>query len=127
QMKTPLEIVFFHEVGHYVAQQLNYKIFHTGEVHQIIIERVFPNGTEDYMGQTISKIPDGESPETPLKNLPEKIAEMIYGCYFQSLFLKEDLDKCFDYKNPTCRGSRDVSYLSSELASFGINAAVRDE
>jgi hypothetical protein len=120
-LKTSLEIVFFHEIGHFISHQLNYKHFGIGEVDKIILIEKRPHGVVEYEGQTISKVPNGKTNLEPILNLPEKIAELIYGCYFQSIFLNKELDICFDYRNKSARGYRDSQNLIGGLSQFNID------
>ncbi|SRX75010.1 hypothetical protein [Aequorivita antarctica] len=124
-MKTNLEIVFFHEVGHLVAQQLNSKLFGTGEVEEILLIEYNISGVQNFLGKTISKVPQGKSQNTPLINLPEKIAELIYGCYFQSLYLNQELNKCFDCYNQFVKGKQDCDDLVAALTMFKVPIETR--
>lgn len=117
-MNNNLEIVFFHELGHYIANHLIYKNFGIGQIDRIILIRKYTHEV-DFEGQTQFKIPEGESSNKPLENLPEKLASLIYGCYFQSLYTSQNLDLCF---NPMkhCKGSNDYSDFGKSLKRFEI-------
>lgn len=124
-MKTNLEIVFFHEIGHYIAHQLVFKHFGIGEIDKIVLIEKRADGFINYEGQTIPKIPHGKSKSTPLINLPENIAELVYGCYFQSIFLNQKFEVCFDYKNKSAKGYKDYHDVISGLILFKIDGEKR--
>lgn len=116
-----LHIVFIHEVGHYIAHSLNFELYGLGEIDSIkLIEHLRENKTL-YKGKTIPKIPENISKNIKCIHLTEKIAELIYGCYFQSLFTKRPLTECFDCLNPSAKGFHDALDLNGGLAQFGIS------
>ncbi|TJY35889.1 hypothetical protein [Pontimicrobium aquaticum] len=116
-----LEIVFFHELGHYIAHELNYELYGIGKVESIdFIEYQLPNGLQ-YQGKTIPLVSDGDNRDKELTNLPEKIAELVYGCYFQTLYTKLPFKSCFDFHNDQSKGYIDAKCLVGALMQFRIN------
>ncbi len=119
--KKNLHRVFIHELGHYVAHELNYELYGFGEIGAIeFVEHNLPNGI-DYEGKTIPKIEIGQSQNDKLINLPEKIAELVYGCYFQSIFTEMPLKICLDIYNESANGYIDAQNIASGLKQFFIN------
>ncbi|HET8884718.1 MAG TPA: hypothetical protein VFM70_00015, partial [Salinimicrobium sp.] len=118
--KDDLEIVFFHELGHFIAQELNYEIYGLGKVESIkFVKYEFANEIR-YQGQTIPVVPANASRNDKLINLPEKIAELIYGCYFQAIFTGEPLKSCFDIYNENSKGYYDAKDIAGGLYQFNI-------
>jgi hypothetical protein len=119
--KNNLHIVFFHELGHYVAHNLNRKLTGIGAVESIILKRheIEPNNF-DYTGET--KPLNKTNREILLVNLVEKLCVIIYGCYFQLLFTKErDIKSCFCYENKKARGYKDCYNMIAALQRFDVN------
>lgn len=59
--------VFFHELGHFVANQINHREHGLSPVEKIKIIRHVLNNTIDYTGETAYKRPNGEKNSNPLK------------------------------------------------------------
>lgn len=117
--------VFFHELGHYVANRLNSEEFGLSRVEKIKIKRHVINGNVDFSGETTYSVPDGDKRNKPLENLPQKLADLIYGCYFQSLYTENDLKVCFDYSNPHANGNIDMNKMITALTMFSISSKKR--
>ena len=120
--RTNLHRVFIHELGHYIAQELNHELYDgQGRIGSIEFEEVeLPYGV-DYIGKTNPEILEGQSKKDKLVNLPEKIAVLVYGCYFQSLFMKTTLKFCLDLTNQSANGFDDAQYIAGGLYQFCIN------
>lgn len=120
-MEASKNRVFFHELGHFIAAQLNHIIFDHAEVEKIIIVRY----ENDFTGETRYKIPEGIPFDTPTINLPQKLSKLIYGCYFQSLYLDSDLKMCFDNKNADANGKMDMVQTITALSGFKVSSEKR--
>ncbi len=117
-MKKIKHRVFFHEVGHFVASEINHSHFGLSTVEKIILTKHELGNSINYSGQTIFIVPEGEQKDKPLVNLPQKLANLIYGCYFQSLFLDTELKLCFDFSNPDANGKIDYNQTFAALTQF---------
>lgn len=87
--------VFFHELGHFIAREINHKLFGHTEVISIMIDHY--NG-HLYTGDTKIKISDDQRERRPpsIEDLPIYLASSSYGCIFQSYYLNTSLKECFD-------------------------------
>lgn len=114
-----LHSVFFHEIGHYIARELNLRLFNKGLGVAQIRLRVVTNkeGRLDYQGETIAAKPKGYRSTDRIKDLPEYIAVLLYGCLFQVLYDCQknhtiDFTTCFNLK-PNNQGFYDCKAYSS--------------
>lgn len=90
--------VFIHEIGHYVARELNFKLYNIGDgVERIFIKTHNLSNTIDYSGETTAKKPEGHVDNDKIENIAEFTAVIIYGCLFQTLYLKSKLE--FDFRD----------------------------
>ena len=116
-MHADLKRVFFHELGHYVARTINLKNFGVmGKVAEIAL---FPSNRvyDTYEGVTTPVVPNGEDRKKPTVNVPEKLAVLTYGCFFESIYTGKDFTDCFkNFGN----GGQDVSEWAGELFKLGI-------
>lgn len=124
-MITDLEIVFFHELGHYIAHEITFRNFGIHKVESILLTEHNINQSKVYGGETIITKPYVGAENVLVINLPEKIAELIYGCYFQSLYLNVELSNCFDHSNSNCKGFKDKNDVIGALSQFSIDAGTR--
>lgn len=89
--------VFFHELGHFVARELNYIHFNGTGSAEI---KIYPCREEqsEYCGHITPILPEGvlESDRTavPIDRLAEHLASDLYGCIFQSYYLNTGLETC---------------------------------
>lgn len=92
-----LNRVFYHELGHFVAHELN-RIYYAGLGTNSISIFPFPENPELYLGEAKMNLsPDEREKKAPsLEQLPMYLASSSYGCIFQSYYMKTELKKCFD-------------------------------
>jgi len=112
-MSNNFQRVFFHEVGHFVAKELNFKLNGIGEAESIELESIGYNN--EYLGRTKPKIPAGVDPNRSIVHLAEKLASLVYGCFIQSLFLNQNFTICFDMKG---NGIEDLKEWDGILLNF---------
>jgi hypothetical protein len=126
-MDTNLKRTFFHELGHLFADSTNFKYFGFHKVEKIEFEAKNTDNGIDYEGRTIPIVPEGyDEAKDRLKNLPEKIASLVYGCYFQSIFLNTNFAQCFNYRDNRSNGFLDVTHLHSALGLFRVPDDIRN-
>jgi hypothetical protein len=89
--------VFFHELGHFVANQIN-KLSLSGSGTEKILLYLCQQNSNIYCGMTSSVVPNGcDRTSPPPKNrLPQSLLSAIYGCIFQAYERDESLRKCLD-------------------------------
>ena len=126
-MKSNKHRVFFHEIGHFVANEINHAHFGVSQVEKIRLTRHELGNSTDYIGETIYAVPEGEDRNKPLQNLPPKLANLIYGCYFQSIYQNTELEMCFDFSNSSANGKVDMDHTIAALTQFQVSAAKRRE
>lgn len=112
-----LKVVFFHELGHFIAHELNYEFSGFGKVEMV---KFITLNNIHYEGQTIPFLKKNQTRNDKVVNLPEKIAELIYGCYFQSIYTNLPLKFCLDTENKSSSGYLDAKYIESSLFDFKI-------
>jgi hypothetical protein len=110
--------VFFHELGHFVAHEIIFRTFGIHKTERIEIKRY----GNDYAGELVPAIPEGQDPNTPLINQCEKIVELIYGCIFQAVYLRTDFKDCFNHKS---QGYDDASAWAGILVKIGHNKQIQ--
>lgn len=122
-----LHRAFFHELGHFVAQELNWKYFNGTGTESIDL---YPcDGYSNiYCGEIEPTKPPNYSEDqyrvVPLEKLAQFLAMNVYGCIFQSYFLRDSLGSCFapqenggkDYA--ASRGQIDLNRLLSAFSQF---------
>ena len=106
-MNSNLKRTIIHEIGHFVAIELNNKLFETGECLGIELIEKFANGVVDYEGLTKSNVNNDEDEKTNMELLSQRIAVLVYGCYFQCLFEGKKLNDCFGVNDTMLHGSTD--------------------
>lgn len=98
-----LKKVFFHELGHYIADALNEKHFGGASTELISFETEI-RGEENhhriqYLGKQVSE--DANSlnwnhESNSIETAPYKIASTLYGCVFQYIYNpSSDVDNCY--------------------------------
>ncbi|MBS9774434.1 MAG: hypothetical protein KGV59_04670 [Tenacibaculum sp.] len=109
--------VFFHEIGHFIAQELNYKLFKVGlGTEKIWIESKRFSNKIDYCGGVRPKKPVDYVDDGEIRKPIHYISNIIYGCIIQTLYLKSKEDykfhDCFDYRDDA-NGKSDVEHFAS--------------
>lgn len=105
---------FTHEIGHFVARELNKKIFEIG----FGVEEIYITGKENIYtskngsGGTIPKKPDDFIENNIINNPAEHVAVLLYGCLFQSIYYKTKFAECFAIEN-YANGKKDAEDFSS--------------
>jgi hypothetical protein len=102
----------FHETGHYIARKLNLSIYNKGAgVKEMYLKEEYNNYGFDYSGGTTAKTPENYADEGFIKDVPNYIAVLIYGCIIQVLHQKNIENKkfreCFSLKNSS-QGKYDI-------------------
>lgn len=124
-----LHLVFFHEIGHYVAHELNHTVFAKGlGVWRIRLQKPSDHNGNYFTGETIPIKPDGYKLTDPINFLPGYMAVLLYGCLFETLYSKHKestvgfLD-CFKYYSS---GHRDLSAFEAlnELCDFDVRQKI---
>ena len=87
-----LHRVFYHELGHFIAHELNSKLNKGGETKSIVIKPYVP-GSELYVGEAkINRTGNENEKYIPSKEeLPYYLASSTYGCILQAYYLNESL------------------------------------
>ena len=98
-----LKRVFIHEIGHYVARELNCELYNLGDgVEQIFIKTHNFSNSIDYLGGTTARKPKEYVENGEIKNVYEHTAVLLYGCLFQTMYLKSisnyEFRSCFNLK-----------------------------
>lgn len=89
--------VFYHELGHFIAHEMNRK-FHKGTGTKSIAIFQSEANTELFLGDAkINLSADKRERDVPSKDLLcEYLASSTYGCIFQSYYLHCELTDCFN-------------------------------
>lgn len=123
-MNEKLKKVIIHEIGHYVARMLNLRVLGVGYgIDRILLVRRAP---EVYEGQTIPIKPENYQETQPIKDLPEFIAVLVYGCIFESLYLKTSFAECFAIHAVGKRDLEAYSFWTEELIPQNECQVLRD-
>lgn len=118
--------VFFHEVGHFVAREINHMLYGSTSTKKITI---FPNQIHNHLYEGDTKIHlsvDGNENKPPARQaLAAYLASSTYGCFFQAYFLNTELKKCFNDNGADdlqkWYGSlmhNDADFLNSDIAEI---------
>lgn len=113
----PIHRVFFHELGHFVAGEINRKHYSGTGISGIL----FYPSEENYdlfCGETIPIVPENaiRGGHVPLERAAEYLASLIYGCIFQSYYFKQPtLNSCLDHN-----GKKDLSARTLSIAKNGL-------
>src|SRR4051812_19744682 len=93
-----IDRVFYHELGHFVAHQLNFAYYKGNGICEIKIYPCHQN-IEEYCGHTKPIEPEGydekDKKPPPAERLAEYLARTVYGCMFQAYYEKSELVNCF--------------------------------
>lgn len=121
-MEIIINRVFFHELGHFVARELNFKFYSGTGTKEILIMPCGDKSLGEYCGQIIPNVPEGIDLEmkipVPLNRLAEHLAALTYGCIFQAYNLNTDLEDCFNANGRKDLNSWRCSLISNKLGSF---------
>lgn len=90
--------VFYHEIGHWAAWELNKLLFNAGNgVRSIKLIAAKSEQEFDYRGETVPLTPENYIQSDNVQHLPEFIGVLLYGCIFQTFFLsKATFKECFN-------------------------------
>jgi hypothetical protein len=116
-MGEKIERVFYHELGHFVARQLN-KIYFEGTSVKRILLYPCQEKRDMYCGRTDVHQEEGKpNPKEPptRKQLAEILASQMYGCMFQAYFMKQSFVGCL-----TVNGTEDLDFRRSSLEINGL-------
>ena len=91
-----LHRVFYHELGHFVAHEINRLHYHGSGTKSIIIYPTSQN-PDLYVGDAkINLSADEKERDSPSSEiLPEYLVSSSYGCVFQAYYTKTAFDDCF--------------------------------
>lgn len=94
-----IERVFYHELGHYTAQELNRRYYNGTGVNEILIYPCAKDETK-FCGHTQPKLPEGYDGKIkkppPIHRLAEYLASLVYGCFFQCYWQNISISDCFN-------------------------------
>lgn len=111
-MQDKLKQIIIHELGHYVARELNFNLFDVGEGVEKV--RILTKSKIPYQGQTIAIKPKDYNPKE-VNNKAEYIAVLVYGCIFEAVFT----DKHFiHFFNEVDSGKHDYSEYNYLLIKY---------
>jgi hypothetical protein len=85
--------VFIHELGHFVAHELNHKYYNGTGVAEVLIHSCDEN-TNETCGSCKPINNGNENNPVPIERLAEYLAVTIHGCIFQAYFMKQDWNEC---------------------------------
>lgn len=109
--------VFFHELGHFVAREINH-LYYSGQSTKSI--DIYPHELhpELFLGDLKVYVSnDGKgSKVASLDVLPEYLASSTYGCFFQSYYQRTSIRECLD-KN----GTDDMQKWITSLMANGLD------
>lgn len=118
-MNESIDRCFFHELGHFVADQLNKDLFDHLGVEKLSIYPCEKNVLR-YCGHITPIKPAGFDPKNslppPLKRLASYLASLMHGCIFQSYYLNDpDINSCLSNN-----GGCDVNYFRGTLYDYRV-------
>lgn len=114
--------VFFHELGHFIARQINLLKYGGPDIMEI---KIFPceRDANEYCGHLRPIIPPNVdlTKPMPIERLPSYLASIPYGCFFQAYYTKEPLNFCFEKY-----GDDDETKFEANLKSQGLKYSLED-
>lgn len=125
-MNPNLKRTIIHEIGHFVAIELNNHLFKSGECLSIHLNAETVNGKIDYRGLTKSDVNIEKDEETKWNLLSQRIAVLVYGCFFQCLFEEKELNDCFGFNNSSLNGATDRQMYNT-VFPFSVKKKQREE
>ncbi|GIZ09322.1 hypothetical protein [Flavobacterium sp. UMI-01] len=105
---------FIHEIGHFIARELNKDVFKIG----LGVDEIYITGNENFFtskngaGGTKPKKPKDFIENNIVYNPDELVAVLLYGCLFQSIYYKTKFNDCFTIQN-YASGKKDAEHFSS--------------
>ncbi|MDQ0107443.1 hypothetical protein J2T02_002562 [Chitinophaga terrae (ex Kim and Jung 2007)] len=116
------ENIFWHEVGHYCAEQINKTCFQKFGCQGIVIHRVNQDGMIKYQGSaTPIKPPNFDPNETHIIHPASLVGSLVYGCIFQSCFLNQPFEYCFDVEHNGANGFHDYYDYRGVVSMFFLS------
>lgn len=88
-----IQRVFFHELGHFVAHELNYKYYEGNGVAEMVIHPCEENINE-HCGYCTPINNTNENKPAPIERLAQFLAATIHGCLFQAYFMEQSFEEC---------------------------------
>lgn len=111
-----IQRVFIHELGHFVAHELNHKYYNGTGVEEFIIHPCDENTNELY-GYCKPINNGNENNPVPIERLAEYLAVTIHGCLFQAYFMKQDWNDCMCGSG---HGKGDVNQWYTILSKYNL-------
>ncbi len=122
------ENIFWHEIGHYCAQQLNKKYYEKFGCQGIEIIGVGQNGLTRYKGGATPNKPPGYDPTSKKINHPAStLGSLVYGCIFQSCYLNEPFSYCFEKEEHEANGFNDYNGFWGIAERFFLSPLEKDK
>ncbi len=112
-----IQRVFFHELGHFVAHELNHKFYNGTEVEEIVIHPCNENINE-LCGYCKPINPSNENNPVLIERLSQHLGVLAHGCIFQSYFMQQNFTECMCNGG---HGSLDLKKWTSDLSHFRQN------
>lgn len=117
------ERTFWHEVGHFFAQELNKKYFGGCGNLEIRISKAIVRNEIEFHGEAKKNLPNGYVERDVIKDYPAPvIASLAYGCMFQSAFLNQNLDACLNHRNLEVVGYYDFEKINRHKTLFSLKS-----
>src|SRR2546428_7727245 len=93
-----IERVFFHELGHFVAQELNNMHYAGTGVKEIKIHPC-EEKPDEFCGGTQPNLPEGQEEDDkkppPIERLAQFLISKVHGCMFQCYYESSSLSDCY--------------------------------
>lgn len=123
-----LRRVFFHELGHFVAHEMNQRYYSGTGIRSITIQPHYL-GDHLFVGEANINLSDDERERMapPLKYLPEYLASSTYGCIFQAYYQKTKLSNCLKVNGEDDMTKWHGSLLANSLEYHNADVAVAEE
>src|SRR5688572_23049678 len=114
-----LKRVFFHELGHFIANEINQRFYSGTGTKSITIDLAFPID-HLYVGDTrINLSPDEKEKKPPTRELlPETLAGLIYGCIVQAHYKNENLTPCANLNGIDDMNLRHGAMWANKIGDF---------
>ncbi|MBL0309486.1 MAG: hypothetical protein IPP77_07385 [Bacteroidetes bacterium] len=127
EIHPAVRTVFFHELGHFIARELNLEHFKVmGTTKEI---NIYPSSHSwrEYDGETVPLIPVGEDPNKPIVSIAEQLAVLPYGCLMEAIFIKKEFKTCFAHNDSGGKDVNDWSGLKDKTKdSKALNQIVEE-
>jgi hypothetical protein len=109
--------VFYHEFGHFIAIEINHQFYHGPGTKSIQLFHDLKDRNKWGGDTKVNLSEDGiERLEPAKEKLPEYFANLVYGCFVETYFIKEDFDTCFK-----THGLNDTKQWHSILRHYDID------